>query len=240
VIDQIYSFLGSIGFDHPLHAVIVHMPIGLSMGAFLFALTALVIGKKHLEPTARHAALLAFIFVFPTILFGVLDWLHYFKGAMIGPIRIKIVLAIAVALVLGAVMFLGGRFKLGGLPMLLLYGLALVMMIGLGYFGAQLVYGGWSPRAGASAQAQSQAGEKLFVENCQACHPGGGNIMSAELSLKKSKQLATLDGFRKFIRDPKMADGSRGDMPAFPADKLNDRQAADLFSYIGSMLPVWK
>ena len=85
MIDSLYSLVQKTGFTDPLHAPITHIPIGLVIGAFLFFLVAIIFGKKNLLSTARHVSILAFLFVFPTILFGVFDWLHFFKGAFIQP-----------------------------------------------------------------------------------------------------------------------------------------------------------
>ena len=81
MIDSLYQLIAKTGFTDPLHAPLTHIPIGLVIGAFLFFLVAVIFNRKNLITTARHAAILAFIFVFPTILFGVLDWLHFFRGA---------------------------------------------------------------------------------------------------------------------------------------------------------------
>ena len=82
----------------------------------------------------------------------------------------------------------------------------------------------------------------FFASNCQACHAGGGNAVIAELPLKKAKQLESFEEFSSFIHDPRMPDGSRGPMPAFPPEKLSDAQDRKLYAYILSMLddPAWK
>ena len=247
MIDSLYQFVTKIGFPDPLHAPITHIPIGLVIGAFLFLVVAVVFARKNLLTTARHVSILAFLFVFPTILFGVFDWLHFFKGAMIPPIRMKMILASSLLVLLAAGIILGSEVRLHAVPMVAIYGLAFVAVVGLGWYGARLVYGGWS---GSSAQAPSQAGktvlaaapagQKIYADNCSACHPNGGNVVVAELPLKTSKKIANLAAFTTFIRSPKMPDGSEGGMPAFPADQINNEQAGDLFKYIASALGSWK
>jgi mono/diheme cytochrome c family protein len=250
MIESLYHFLARVGFKDPLHAPVTHFPVALAMGAFLFFLVAIIFSRKSLILTARHVSILAFLFAFPTILFGVFDWLYFFKGVMIPEIRIKMILAAVVLIVLAAGIILGSEVRVRTVPMLVLYGLAAVTVIGLGYFGARLVYGGWSARAPAPAaeapsgqeggQASLQAGEGLFVGNCQACHPNGGNIIVAQLPLKTSKKLASQDSFVAFIRSPKMPDGSAGSMPAFSQDQLSDQQGGDLYRYIVSMKSRWQ
>ncbi len=248
MIDSLYQFVTKIGFPDPLHAPITHIPIGLVIGAFLFLLAGIVFARKNLLTTARHVSILAFLFVFPTILFGVFDWLHFFKGALIPPIKMKMILASALLVLLAVGIILGSEVKIHAAPMLVIYGLACVAVVGLGWYGARLVYGGWSPGAAQAASpagaktvaAAAPAGQKIFADNCSACHPNGGNVVVAELPLKTSKKLASLATFTAFIRSPAMPNGSAGSMPPFPADQLNDEQAGDLFKYISSAVSGWK
>jgi mono/diheme cytochrome c family protein len=250
MIDSLYNLVAKMGFTDPLHAPLTHMPIGLVIGAFLFFLVAVLFGRKNLLVTARHVSILAFLFVFPTILFGVFDWLHYFKGALIAPIKYKMVLASAVLVLLAVGIIIGSELKVRTAPMMVVYALAVVTVVGLGWFGGKLVYGGFSPSSQAAQAAQPAAqagtapavpvGQRLFASNCGACHPNGGNAIVAELPLKTSKLLASAAVFTSFIRSPKMPDGSEGQMPSFGSDQVSDKQAGELYTYIQSMLAAWK
>jgi len=248
MIDSLYELIAKAGFTDPLHAPITHLPIGLVIGAFLFFLVAVIFNRKNLVLTARHVSILAFLFVFPTILLGVFDWLHFFKGALVAPIKYKMILASAVLVLLAAGIIVGSELKVRTAAMTVIYALAVVAVVGLGWFGGKLVYGGWSPApeaAAAPAAAGTAApavpmGQRLYASNCAACHAGGGNAIVASLPLKKSTRLASEASFVAFIRSPKMPDGSEGQMPPFPADQLSDKQAAALYTYIQSMLPAWK
>jgi mono/diheme cytochrome c family protein len=136
--------------------------------------------------------------------------------------------------------------------MMVIYALAVVGVVGLGWFGGKLVYGGFSPAqlseptaasagsATAGSAPAAPAGQRLFAANCSSCHPNGGNAIVAELPLKKSKAIATAAALTAFIRSPKMPDGSEGQMPSFPPDQISDKQAGDLYTYIHSMLASWK
>ena len=245
MIDSLYAFLSRLGFTDPLHAPITHMPIGLVTGALLFFLVAVIFNRKVLVLTARHVSILAFIFVFPTILFGVLDWMHFFRAALIAPIKIKMILAAVVLVVLGAGIVLGSEVKVRTLPQLVLYALAFVCVVGLGYYGAKLVYGSWAgqkaateapagqtPAAPAGREEAFAAGAQVFTANCQGCHPGGGNVIDSKLPVKGSKRLASQDSFVAFIRSPAMPDGSPGSMPPFGQDAVSAKQAADLYVYV--------
>jgi len=219
--------------------------MGLVIGAFLLVLVAVIFGKGKLFLTARHVSIMAFVFVFPTILFGVFDWLHFFKGAMIPAIRFKMILAAAVMVILAAGIVVGSGVKVRTVPVAVIAALAFVAVVGLGYFGGSLVYGGWArgSRGGvtaASTPAANPAGEKLFAENCAACHEGGGNVADSRYPLKKSRHLGSLADFTAFVRAPKMPDGTEGAMPAFPNDQLSDSQLKDLHQYVQGMLPAWK
>ena len=247
MIDSLYELIAKIGFTDPLHAPLTHIPIGLVIGAFLFFLVAVLFGRKNLVVTARHVSILAFLFVFPTILFGVFDWLHFFKGALIAPIKFKMILASAVLVLLGAGIIVGSELKVRTAPMMVIYALAVVAVVGLGWFGGKLVYGGFSPAQEAPAAASptgsapaAPAGQRLFAANCSSCHPNGGNAIVAELPMKKSKAIGSAAALTAFIRSPKMPDGSEGQMPSFPPDQLSDRQVGDLYTYIQSKLVSWK
>ncbi len=256
MIDSLYAFLARLGFTDPLHAPLTHMPIGLVTGALLFFLVAVIFNRRVLVLTARHVSILAFIFVFPTILFGVLDWMHFFRAALIAPIKIKMILAAVVLVVLAAGIILGSEVKVRTVPQLVLYALAFVSVVGLGYYGAKLVYGEWAPRkisaeapAGgqpaappapsaptvpAGQEAAFAAGDKLFAANCQSCHPGGGNVIDAKLPVRGSKRLASQQAFVAFIRAPTLPDGSAGSMPPFGEEAISAKQAADLYVYVST------
>jgi mono/diheme cytochrome c family protein len=238
MIDGLYRFLVSLGYTDPLHAPVTHMPIGLVFGALIFILVAIIFKKTNLTLTARHAAILAFVMVFPTILFGVFDWLHFWQGQLSDPIKIKIILASVVLVVLAAAIILGGEVKMRNLWVTLLYALAFIAVVGLGWFGSKLVPGTYQKAASinagyaAAAAPNLKAGQVIFNGSCGTCHMGGGNLIVATLPVKGSKQIASLAAFMTFIRAPKMPDGSAGSMPPFAADAISDSQAADLFAYI--------
>jgi len=239
VLDAFYELLLKIGFTDPPHALLTHMPIGLITGALLFFLVAVIFRRKVLVPTARHVFILAFIFIFPTILFGVLDWLHYFQGKMIQPIKFKIGLAAAVLVITGAGVILGSELKVHTIPQMVLYALAFVCVVGLGYFGAKLVYGSWSGEGATTDAPQGQeaafaSGSEVFAANCQACHPKGGNVVDPRLPLKSSQRLASLEAFTAFIRSPSKPDGSPGSMPSFGEELISGQQAEDLYLYVSN------
>lgn len=246
MVDALYRLLNAAGFTDPLHALIVHMPMGLIIGAFLLILIAILFNRSKLFLTARHISIMAFVFVFPTILFGVFDWLHFFKGAMIPAIRFKIILASAVLVILAVGIVVGSGIKVRTVPVAVIAALAFVAAVGLGYFGGSLVYGGWSSKGRSAAEADAAtatanpAGEKVFTENCAACHADGGNVVDKRFTLKDSRHLGTSAELTAFIRAPMTPDGSEGSMPPFSKAEISDAQAGDLYEYVRGMLPSWK
>ena len=230
--DQVYELLGKIGYHHPIHPTEVHMPIGMVVGALGFTLLALIFRWKNLRLTAHHCIIFGFAFMLPTMLFGYMDWQHFYGGAWFFPIKMKLFLA-PTLLVLSFIAFIVGR-KAGveAKIVVLLYTLCFGLVVALGYFGGQMVYGGRTP----PAVKAYQAGAQIFKANCSGCHPHGGNAIVPNLPLTSAPQLEALDSFRDFIRSPKMPDGSRGVMPPFPPAKISAEQSGELYEYIYHVL----
>ncbi|HET7839185.1 MAG TPA: c-type cytochrome [Rectinemataceae bacterium] len=258
MLDAMYALLARMGFTDPLHAPITHMPIGLITGSLVFFVTAIIFKRRQLITSARHASILALLFVFPTILFGVFDWIHFYHAVLFPAIKIKMVLAGTVLLLLGAGIILGSEVKIRAFWMTAIYALAFVAVVGLGWFGAGIIYGrgiavtaetkavvAAAPGAPAEATAPGapssggdlNAGQATFNANCQGCHPSGGNIIVPLLPIKGSKQLKTLEAFTAFIRNPTMPNGGAGEMPPFGTDQVSDAKAKDLYAYVTT---TWK
>jgi uncharacterized membrane protein len=242
MIEALYRFLKSVGYEHPIHSPIVHMPIGLITGAFVFFVIAILFKRKQLVLSARHASILALAFAFPTILFGVFDWIHFYHAALIPAIKYKMVLAGIVLVLLGLGIILGSEIKLRTTAMVLVYAFTFLAAVGLGYFGGNLVYGqgiaAESSQIGVAQGSQGAAagsggeGRSLFSANCAACHSGGGNSIVASLPIKGSTRLQDLASFEKFLRKPTMPDGKAGAMPAFSDDSLSSSQVKTLYGYV--------
>ena len=232
MIDTIYLLLEKLGYQHPLHPPLTHMPIGLVTGALVLGWVAWLFRRSSLWPSARHCLILALLFLIPTALLGYMDWQHYYAGAWLFYIKMKLILA-GVLLVLLSIGLIVTR-KPGGNPIasLTIFSLSFFTVVALGYFGGQLVFGGWTP----AAPKELQIGARIFKGNCSGCHPHGGNIIATNLPLILAPQLADFDTFRAFVRHPKMPNGSRGEMPDFPPTKISDQQARELYQYIVNVL----
>jgi mono/diheme cytochrome c family protein len=90
---------------------------------------------------------------------------------------------------------------------------------------------------GGNTQASRSAttGAEIFRANCANCHPNGENSINPNLPLKGSHKLTDVKTFVKFIRRPKMPDGSAGAMPAFSKSNISDQQAKKLYQYVFSL-----
>ena len=164
MISTIYKILAGIGYTHPLHPAITHVPVGLVIGGFLFALTAVVQKRPSLEKSARHCLWLALLFLPVASLFGLMDWQHFYSGAWIIPIIMKMVLAV-VLLVLLLFALIPSRPQ----TPLFLYGLCLLVVSGRGFFGGEVVYGTRST-VKVIGDERIEQGATYFARNCIMCH----------------------------------------------------------------------
>ena len=232
MIESIYQTLAKIGFTHPLHPPATHLPAGLIIGGFVFALIAWIFNRKNLAQTARHCFILAFVMAIPTILLGLMDWQHRFGGAYLFEIKMKLVLAgILLFLLLVAMVYaaLSGTFTK---ILVAIYLLCLVTVVGLGYFGGELVYG---TKTGTAAETEGLAGTgaALFKQNCTACHltdstatkvgPGLKGIFQQD-KFPVSGLSVSDENFRKQLVTP------FGKMPPF--GQLSDQEVNALLEYL--------
>lgn len=141
MIEMIYHTLERVGFTHPLHPAVTHIPMGMVMGAFIFTAVSIYLRKSELMATAHHCALLGFIFVLPTMLFGYMDWQYRFDGEWSGLIIFKMILAVCFLVTLGIASRFGNLEQIDPKKMLILYAICLGMAIGLGFSGGELQYG---------------------------------------------------------------------------------------------------
>lgn len=140
MLEGLYGVLNTFGFSHPLHPILVHVPMGMVIGAALFALVGLKWHNQHLDQTASHCALLALIFVVPTLIAGILDWQHFYNGTWQLLIVVKLVLGLLLTVLLAAAVVLNYR-GVERKQLLIVYLLCLACAGGLGFSGGELVYG---------------------------------------------------------------------------------------------------
>ena len=210
MVEHIYQILAKFGYTHPLHPAINHLPIGMTMGAFLFLLAALFFRKTSLAQTARHCAILAFFGAVPTVLLGLMDWQHFYGGSLLFPIKMKLVLAgiLIVFLILAIIFgFLGQSFSK---ILIFLYVLCVFSVIGLGYFGGELIYGTKAPAVEIS-EGPAAEGAMIFKQNCSVCHLTDSTATKIGPGLKGVFQGGTFpvsgrpvseENFRKQLQEP--------------------------------------
>ena len=226
MLDFVYELLARIGYTHPIHPTEVHMPIGLVVSAFVFAVVGFLFRRKKLVLTPRHCVILAFIWIFPTMILGIMDWQHFYEGAWILPIKVKLTIAPILATLLGLSIFLGRMYGATSLKVLPVYFLCLCGVTALGYFGGQLTYAGRTIRG----PEKYKAGEQIFAASCTTCHPSGGNTIDPGKPILHSPLLQSQDVFNMWLRHPAQP------MPAFPSSKISDDEAKDLYQYILNVL----
>ncbi len=139
MIEFIYSTLAAIGFKHPLHPVMTHIPMGMIIGAFMFQIASFK--WDELSKTAHHCLTLALIFLPPTILFGYMDWQHRYAGYLSSIILTKIILAPVLLMLLSVTVYFYRKGILSKKVLTALYILNLLTATAMGFLGGMLVFG---------------------------------------------------------------------------------------------------
>jgi uncharacterized membrane protein len=159
MLNSFYHFLEKLGYSHPIHPMVTHLTVGLTMGTLVFALVSVIFRKVRLKLTAWHCAILAAVSVVPTAGFGIMDWQYHWKGIWLPTVEGKTILAkmilagaLFVCLLVGLLLV---RRREGesedaashpwrdarSIVALILYGLSTAIVITLGFLGGNLVYG---------------------------------------------------------------------------------------------------
>lgn len=150
--DQLfYDLLGLVGFSHPLHPVLITMVVGPVIASFLFAAVALLFTKPQFYKTSRQLTVIGFIFWFPTVAVGIIDWIHFYGGSTkMTEINAKLVLAGILFLVLlgNILLFKKGKDRPVATIVLTLAGTILVSA--LGFLGGGIVFGNEAKSAAVS------------------------------------------------------------------------------------------
>jgi uncharacterized membrane protein len=231
--DAFYEFLDKIGYLHPIHPAMTHMPIGLVVGSLFLGVTGIFYSRTSIARAAYYTLVLALIFWVPTVAFGLMDWQRYYAGALLFPIKMKLILASVLFVLLVTGVLIGWYRDPTRIRWLVpIYFLSFCTVTGLGYFGGQLVYGGRTP----VGPVQFQGGQKLFDNKCSGCHAHGGNSIRPNFPLRDAPELAEFQKFLSFVRDPRLPSGAKGPMPPFSESRLSDKQAHELYEYITNVI----
>ncbi len=242
--DFIYETLSSLGYTHPLHPLFTHVTIGLTVGAFVFALGGKVSRGDGMLMCARYCVSLALVVLIPTVLLGYMDWQHFFGGAWRLPFKAKLGLAGALLILLIVTGLLAEKAQRRKTSPLFAYFLCFLCVAGLGYFGGELVYGkpfAASEPASPEPQAEETTappqlaleGAEIFSQNCAMCHavdtteegigPGLKGLFNRD-SLPVSGRAVSEEAVRTQVRDP------FENMPPF--QNLTDPQIDAIIAYL--------
>ncbi len=233
MVNWIYGTLAKLGYVHPLHPIMGHLPLGLIIAAFMFQLYGILFKRPDLFNTVRHCLTLALISWLPTVLLGYMDWQYRYQSQWLHPIVMKIVLGI-VLLILLSMLVLPTVKPRSPRVVLVMLTLSLLTVTGIGFYGAELIYKKEIP-----PQSQSQLitrGSSLFKEHCSSCHLADSTESKIGVGLKgvmKQKTLpisnepATEDNIRKLLKIPPEG------MPSFIDWKEDDVNA--LIAYLKTL-----
>ena len=231
----IYQTLAKIGYTHPIHPAITHVPVGLIIGGFVFIIVGRFFKQPVLAKTARHCVILALIFVPAAMFLGYLDWQHFYAGAWLFPIKMKLLLAGMLLIFLSTTVILGFKPERNSKFIILIYTFSLVMVVGLGYFGGELVYGSKTTKSDV-ADGPAVEGTRIFSERCSFCHyadktetkigPGLQGLFNLK-SMPSSGVPVSNANFRKQLKTPYK------DMPPF--SDLPEEDIEALIAYLKTL-----
>jgi len=139
MLDFIYTTLASIGFAHPLHPVVTHIPMGMIIGGIIFKFASLK--WENLSSTAYHCYVLALIGAFPTIVLGIMDWQYRYNGVINGLIIAKLILAVIFTITLSITVYSEYKKITSHRVSFILYALCFIPAVGLGFIGGELIFG---------------------------------------------------------------------------------------------------
>lgn len=141
MIETIFEFLTKIGFLHPIHPAFTHIPMGMVMGAVAFRFGSFLPKLKFLAKTGYYCVIMGLLGLPPTVFTGYLDWQHRYEGQWETLIIVKMVLAAFLGILMLAIAIMDDPEdprldrKTG------FYALMMLMAIGLGFSGGELIFG---------------------------------------------------------------------------------------------------
>ena len=168
-----YGVLLTIGYTHPVHPVLTHLPVGLIMAALLFKLVAMIPKTSNFDITAYRCLVTALVTAIPAIALGIADWQHFYGGAWLMLIRIKLVLAACLVVALSAGAVQGFGQKRPKKASWIIHLICFLLVSAVGFFGGELVYGNRSASSPESATEMSSlaaSGAEVFAQYCAGCH----------------------------------------------------------------------
>ncbi len=233
MIQSIYQALANLGYHHPLHPAIVHLTIGMVVGALIFGLLAWLAQSAAMARTAKNCIVLALISVIPTAAIGYADWQQFFAGVWIFPIRWKLILSVALFVILFIAWLSARKSEKTYVGHVFIYFICFAIVTAIGYFGAELVHGKKIISQKEPLKESVEEGTVIFARSCSICHFTETTDNKIGPSLKGlfqqknfpvSQWPVTRESFEKQLRTPFK------NMPAF--DELEDEQIEALIAYL--------
>jgi uncharacterized membrane protein len=237
-----YELLSSIGYNHPLHPAVTHLPVGLTIASFIFIFLAYFLKLPKYAQSAKHCAVLALLAAIPTAVVGYLDWQHFYGGSYLFPIKMKLGLAVLLVILLFFVVRTTPRpLNKTTLSQTLLHLFCVFVVIGLGYFGGELIYGKKVTDRQINANnvadtSYTVAGAKLFEKKCAFCHltdstdtkvgPGLKGLFKG-VTMPVSGWPVSADSVQRQLKSPFKQ------MPSF--ESLNSKEVNSLTIYLKSL-----
>ena len=139
MIESVYRLAAALGYTHPLHPAVTHIPMGMIIGGFIFRLASYK--WEELTKTAYYCFVLALISAPFTAILGFMDWQHRLFGKMSNDIMAKFVLTGGLLALLSITVYLSHKGTYSKRLITILYILCLLTAGGLGFVGGELAYG---------------------------------------------------------------------------------------------------
>ncbi len=139
--DFIFMWLEKLGYAHPLHPPVTHVPMGMVIGGCAFALIGVLLNQPAFRRTALHCFVFALIGIPPVMFAGYMDWQHFYGGEWQPYIILKIALATLLIAICGYTVALLRRPDPN--PRILLAAAVLSLAVAgvIGFAGGEIQYG---------------------------------------------------------------------------------------------------
>lgn len=232
-----YDFLKSLGYNHPFHPALTHVPVGLVIASFIFMFLAFFLRGSTFGQTSKHCIILALLSAIPTVVVGYFDWQIFYAGSYIFPIIMKMMLAGLLMVLLIILVFISLKNEGSFSRRFLIHFLVLLIVMGIGYFGGELVYGKktTSPPV-VEINESALAGMKLFDTKCSFCHFADRSETKVGPGLKGLFQIEKLPNSEKPVTSENIEQQLKTPFKKMPSFKsLKDDEIKSLTDYLQTL-----
>lgn len=231
-----YDFLQNLGYNHPFHPALTHVPVGLVIASFFFMIPAFFLKGSTYGKTAKHCIVLALLSAIPTVVVGYFDWQMFYAGAYLFPITMKLILAVLLLVLLVILVFIGFKNEENLVRRFQIHFLALLVVAGIGYFGGELVYGKKTASQTIELDESALAGKELFEKKCSFCHFSDQSKTKAGPGLKGLFQMDKLPISKKPVTSENIEQQLKTPINKMPSFKrLKDDEINSLIDYLETL-----